>query len=114
MGHDLNNNLLESDLSQHVNKPTRGDNILDLIVSTNDGLVSNATTVPEFVTSDHKIVSFNVSLEVYKKNVSEELVYILYQKGNFEKLEKILSNTDWSKVENETDMKNHGRNSITS
>ena len=38
MGHDLHNNLLDSALSQHVNKPMRGDNILDLIFSTNNGL----------------------------------------------------------------------------
>ena len=72
MGHDFYNNLLESGLSQHVNKPTRGDNILDLVFSTNDDLVSNVNTDPEFSTSDYKIVSFNINLEVYKDNVSEE------------------------------------------
>ena len=30
MGHDLYNYLLESGLSQHLNKPTRGDNMLTL------------------------------------------------------------------------------------
>ena len=40
MGHDLYNHLLESVSSQHVNKPTRGDNILDLIFSTNDNQVT--------------------------------------------------------------------------
>ena len=57
MSHDLYNNLLKSSLSQHLNQPTRSDNILDLIFSTNDGLVSNVNTGPEFSTSDHKIVS---------------------------------------------------------
>ena len=33
-GQDFYNNLLESALSQHVPKPTRGDNVLDLIFST--------------------------------------------------------------------------------
>ena len=51
MGHDLHNNLLENGWSQHVNKPMRGDNILDLIFST------------EFITSNSKVVSFTVSLE---------------------------------------------------
>ena len=41
MSHDLYTNLLESGLSQHVNKPTRGYNVLDLIYLTNDGLVNN-------------------------------------------------------------------------
>ena len=38
-GHSLYDSLLESALSQHVNEPTRGDNILDLIFSTNDSLI---------------------------------------------------------------------------
>ena len=84
MGHDLHNNLLESGLSQHVSKPTRGDNILH---------------GPEFSTSDHKIVSFNIHFKIYKDNVSEELIF-MYCKGNFEKLRKILADTDCSIVEN--------------
>ena len=60
MGHDVYNNLLESGLSEHVNKPKSGENILDLIFSTNDDLVTlvhNVNTGPEFSTSNHKIVS---------------------------------------------------------
>ena len=57
MGHDLYNNLFESGLSQHVNKPTTGDNILDPVFQSNDSLVSNVYTGPEFSTSDHRIVS---------------------------------------------------------
>ena len=60
--------------------------------STNDGLVSNVNTNPEFGTSDYKIVSLNVSLETYKEKVSEELVFI-YRKGNFEKIMTILADT---------------------
>ena len=62
MGHDLYNNLLESGRSQHVNKPTRGDNMLDPVCSTNDSLINNVTTGPNFGTRDHKIVSFNINL----------------------------------------------------
>ena len=100
MGHDLYNNSFES---QHVNKPTRGDNILDLVLSTNDNLVSKVNMGPKFGTSDHKIVSFNVNHEVYKEIVSQELINI-YRKESFEKLRKILSDNDWSKVDNETDI----------
>ena len=103
MVHDWNNDLLESGQSQHVNKHTRGDNVLDRVFSTNNSLVSNVTTGPGFRTSDHKIVTYNVKFEVYKENVSEELIYI-YRKGNFEKLRKVLSDTDWSIVENEIDI----------
>ena len=34
---------------------------------------------------------------MYKENVSEELIFI-YHKGNFEKLRKILADTNWGDV----------------
>ena len=51
--------MLESGSSEHANKPKRGDNILDIVFSTNDDLVSNVNMGPEFSTNDHKIVIFN-------------------------------------------------------
>ena len=102
MGHNLYNNLLESDVSQYENKSTRGDNILDLIFSTNDGLVSNVNSGPESSISYHWIVSFKINLEVYKEHLSEEIIFMC-RNANFEKPKKILADTDWSIVENETD-----------
>ena len=46
MGLDLYNSELDSDLNQYINKPTRNYNILDLIFSTNDGLISNINMGP--------------------------------------------------------------------
>ena len=100
---ELYNNLLESALSQHVHNPTRGNNILDLIFSTNDSLITDVNVGPEFSTSDHKIVSFNINLEVYKTNVSEEQVY-MYKQGNYELLRAILSEVDWSVISDTTDI----------
>ena len=89
MGHNLYEHLLESGLSRHVDKPTRGDKILELVFSTNDSLalVSNVNRGPEISTSDHRAVSFDTNFEVYKENVSEKLIFI-YGKGSFEKLRK--------------------------
>ena len=102
-GLDLYDNLLESALSQHVNKPTRDDNILDLIFSTNETLIGNVIVGPEFSTSDHKIVRFNIDLKVYEENLSDELVYV-YSKGNYDKLRTIVSEIDWSQLSRETDI----------
>ena len=95
--------MFESGLNQHVSKAKRSDNILDLIFSTKDSVVGNVNTGPEFSTSDHKIVSFNINLELYKDNVSKELISV-YRKGNFEKIRKTSADTDWGAVENETDV----------
>ena len=66
-------------------------------------LVNQFKKIRTVLTSDHKIVYSNVKLEAYKGNVREELIYI-YCKGNFEKRRKILAYTEWSVVENETDI----------
>ena len=80
--------LLESGLSQHVSNPTRGENILDLVFSTNDGLLSNVDTVQNSAPATIQL-SFNISLDVYKDNINKELIFV-YCKGNFEKLK-----TNW-------------------
>ncbi|XP_045128934.1 uncharacterized protein LOC123514804 [Portunus trituberculatus] len=92
-GQDLYNSLLDCSLKQHVQQPTRGDNILDLVLSTNDDLISNVNIGPEFSNSDHKIVSFNINLQVYKDSVSNEEVFI-YKEGDYEILKLILAATD--------------------
>ena len=102
-GHNLYNSFLESDLSQFVKTPTRGSNILDLVFSTNEALVNNISVGPEFSTSDHKIVKFNINLKIYEKNSSEEMVYV-YSRGDYDKLRMILSETDWSQISHCSDV----------
>ena len=68
-----------------------------------ESLESNANAGPEFGSSDHKTISLNVNLGVYKENVSKGHIY-KYRKDNFEKLRKKLADTDRSIVENKTDI----------
>ncbi len=75
-GHELYNGLIESASSQHVHEPTRGDKILDIILSTNDALMNNKTKGPEFSSSDHKIVHSDTNLEIYNENHSDDKVYV--------------------------------------
>ena len=102
LGHDLNNNLLANGLSIKVIKPREVTiYVPDLIFSTNGGLVSNSG--PELSTSEQKIVSFNINLEIHKEKVSEKLIFT-YLIGSFEKFRKIFADTDWVVVGNETDV----------
>ena len=96
-GHNLYDSFLESNLSQLVETPTRGDNILDLIFSTNEALVNNVTVGSEFSTSDHKKVMFDINLQIYEKKYSEEMIY-MYSRGDYDKLRLLLSETDWSQI----------------
>ena len=51
-------------LTQHVLEPTRGDNVLDLILSSNKELVDNVTVVEPLGTSDHSQIHFKVVLRL--------------------------------------------------
>lgn len=66
-------------LTQHVNSPTRGSNMLDLFFSTNPDLVHNVSVIPGI--SDHDIVTLDVNtkLRVNKKKPRQVFVY---RKGN--------------------------------
>ena len=51
-----------------INKPTRGDNILDLFLTTNPALVNSVEILPGF--SDHDISISNVSVKPKIKGLS--------------------------------------------
>ena len=102
-GSDLYTNLLESDLHQHVHKPTRESNILDLILTTNENLVSKVNVGPIFSTSDHRIITFNIKVEETKVNASKEKVPD-YRRANFTRLRSILQNANWNEILNETNI----------
>ncbi len=56
-GYDLYNNILENDLHQNVNSPKRENNILDLVLSTCEDLVTDLKVGLEFGTSDHRLIT---------------------------------------------------------
>ena len=102
-GCDLYTNLLESDLFQHVDKPTRDNNILDLILSTTENLVNDVNVGPVFSTSDHRIITFSIVIKTSPVKDSKEKVPD-YQRANFNKLRSLLHNADWSETILETDI----------
>ena len=102
-GGDLYTNLLESDLHQHVNEPTRENNILDLILTTSENLVNKVNVGPIFSTSDHRTITFDIKVNEAKVNASQEKV-LDYRRANFARLRTILQNADWSEISNETNI----------
>ena len=96
-GHELYSNILESSLCQHIREPTRGQNILDIVLSTDDNQISNVDIGPEFSTSDHRTVSFDIDYNITQQNNNYEKVPD-FQRADFEKLRRILENTDWSEI----------------
>lgn len=102
-GLDLYTNLLESDLHQHVQEPTRENNILDLIFSTTADLVNEVNVGPIFSSSDHRTITFSINMKESKVTPSKEKVPD-YQRANFVRLRSILNNSDWTEITAETDI----------
>ena len=71
-GDDLQFLLLTQDcfLTQHVLEPTRGGNVLDLILSSQNELVDNVKVHKLLGSSDHNQINFNIKVNAgttYKK-----------------------------------------------
>ncbi len=108
-GLGLYRNLQESSLYQLVNKPTRGENILDLILATDDNLVNNVEVGDEFSTSDHRIISFNLKFNRDLGQESHEKIPD-YKKANFAKLKIAIENTDWNTINTTSDIEESWQN----
>lgn len=64
-------------MSQLVDKPTRGSNYLDLVLSSDEDLVQEVTVGEPFATSDHNVVKFNIIIKG-DSNYSENKTFNYY------------------------------------
>lgn len=81
-------------LRQFVSQPTRGLNILDLVLSS-DECVHNVTVVPPIVHSDHSSIRFNIHFTVPESVVHPRLDYC---NTDFKAANKLLLSVDWENV----------------
>ena len=88
---------LESELHQYVNTPTRDNNILDLVLSTGEDLVSDLKVGLEYSTSDHRLITFKVKMKNKALNSSKEKVPD-FRRADFVKLRNLLANSDWNNM----------------
>jgi hypothetical protein len=92
-------------LYQHVNKPTREENILDLFFTNNDELVNDIEIIPTISDiSDHKIINVKTNFyETMKECIqSTQLEHISFknfnffnEKVNWEAIQLTLANVRW-------------------
>jgi hypothetical protein len=73
----LHDNFLE----QLVDKPTRGENFLDLLISSDICFIQNVVVGEPFLTSDHQIIRFE--LFVSKDSEKEAISSFNYFKANY-------------------------------
>lgn len=85
-------------LFQHVTKPTRAridhePHILDLILSNEEGMVSDIEYCSPLGKSDHSLITFNFNCYIQQENMERTKYY--YDKANFQGMRNELSTFDW-------------------
>lgn len=79
---------LNHNFTQVVDKPTREDNILDLILTTSPDLVTSISQSKGF--SDHNLLTVELSLPIHYRNPSSKMIKD-YSKANFDAMNSNLS-----------------------
>ena len=88
--------IQESFLTQHVLEPTRGENVLYIVFSSQKELVDNVKLYEPLGNSEHNQIHFDINVKsesktkkTYKRN---------FHKGNYKDIRKYLAKLDWNNM----------------
>ena len=81
-------------LHQWVDKPTRGNNILDIVLTTEDDLISDLSVGENIGKSDHRIVRFQINIPQQKEKKS--IKKLDFRKGNWQQLKEYINNLEFN------------------
>ena len=81
-------------LWQLVDFPTRGKNILDLILTTISTKVQHIHGFDDIICTDHKLISFELDQKVPKRSKTKRVVYN-FKRADWSGLKETLRNTPW-------------------
>jgi hypothetical protein len=84
-------------LFQLVKEPTRGANILDLVLTGNTDIVHSVSVGEKLGASDHNSVLIQLRIPVPRIALSDRKVY-LYSKGDYDGFTEAVKATDWDSV----------------
>ena len=79
-----------NNLTQLVEKPTRGNNILDLLLTSNPNIATNEFHAPS-PSHDHDAIFFGIDIKPKLNPKPNHHIY-LYKKGDMDKLEQEIDN----------------------
>ena len=85
--------IQDSFLTQNVLGPTRGDNVLDIVLSSQKELVDNVKIHEPLGISDHNQIHFDISVKSESKN--KKPYRRNFHKGNYKDMRKYLAKLDW-------------------
>ena len=97
---DFLNYCITGGFTQLVESPTRGSNILDLILTNEPLFICDVTVEEPFVTGDHNRVVFNLYTNDDCDQCQRKIPNKVYDwdKADFRKIEQCLANVDWYSV----------------
>jgi hypothetical protein len=81
-------------LCQHVRNPTRDKNILDLVITTDPGMVENVEIKEHLGNGDHNIITWNLICNVCINTNKQP--YRKYYKADYDKMRKWFSDLNWN------------------
>ena len=86
----------DSFLTQHVLEPTRGQNVLDTVLSSQKELVDNVKIHEPLGNSDHNQIHFDINVKSESKN--KKKYRRNFHKGNYKDMRKYLAKLDWNNM----------------
>ena len=87
---------LDCFLTQHVKEPTRGGNILDIVLSKPGELVEDVEITEPLGTSDHNVAKFKIPVPIDEDNWKTE--YYDYRQAHIKNMMKYLNKTKWEDI----------------
>jgi len=82
-------------LIQHVRTPTRGGNVLDLILTTEINMIENLVVMDPLGKSDHNTLVFDLVTQTYIKNKIQSYIY---HKGDYNSMRNAVMGIEWNEL----------------
>ena len=88
--------IQDSFLTKHVLEPTRGENVLDIVLSSQKELVDNVKIHEPLGNSDNNQIHFDINVKSESKN--KKTYRRNFHKGNYKDMRKYLAKLDWNNM----------------
>ena len=88
--------IQDSFLTQHVLEPTRKENVLDIVLSSQKELVDNVKIFEPLGNGDHNQIHFDINVKSESKN--KKTYKRNFHKGNYKDMRKYLAKLDWNNM----------------
>lgn len=96
--------VLDCFLFQHVDTPTRANNILDLVFTSEEGMVEDVKVAEHLSNSDHNIISFSLKCKTVINTCTKSIPN--FKKADFVSLKQSINSINWNSEFKDLDVEN--------